>query len=69
MKIRRIEGFSAHAGKDELFNWVTNIKNTPRRVFITHGEEEAAEHFGKYLQEKTGWNTLVPDYKDTVVLD
>ena len=69
MKVRRIEGFSAHAGKDELFNWVTNIKKAPRRVFITHGEEKAAEHFGKYLQEETGWNILVPDYKDTVVLD
>ena len=69
MKVRRIEGFSAHAGKDELFNWVTNIKKAPRRVFITHGEEKAAEHFGKYLQEKTGWDTLVPEYKDTVVLD
>jgi len=69
MKIRRIEGFSAHAGKDELFNWVTNIKKVPRRVFITHGEEKAAEHFGEYLQEKTGWDTFVPEYKDVVVLD
>lgn len=69
MKIRRIEGFSAHAGKDELFNWVTNIKKAPRRVFITHGEEKAAKHFSEYLQEETGWNTHVPDYKDTVVLD
>jgi len=69
MKVKRIEGFSAHAGKNELFDWVTNIKKAPRKVFITHGEEEAAEHFSKYLQEKTGWSTLVPDYKDTVVLD
>ena len=69
MKIKRIEGFSAHAGKNELFDWVTNIKKPPRRVFITHGEKEAAEHFGEYLHEKTGWDTLVPDYKDTVVLD
>jgi metallo-beta-lactamase family protein len=69
LKVRRIEGFSAHAGKNELFDWVTNLKVTPRRVFITHGEEVAAEHFSKYLHEKTGWNTIVPDYKDTVALD
>jgi len=69
MKVKRIEGFSAHAGKNELFDWVTNLKKAPRRVFITHGEEDAAEHFSKYLQEKTGWNTFVPEYKDTVVLD
>lgn len=69
MKVKRIEGFSAHAGKDELFEWVTNIKKAPRRVFITHGEEKAAEHFSKYLHEKTGWNTFVPEYKDEVILD
>ncbi|MBU0529872.1 MBL fold metallo-hydrolase, partial [bacterium] len=69
MKVKRIEGFSAHAGKNELFDWVTNIKKAPRRVFITHGEEEAAMHFSKYLQEETGWDTFVPEYKDTVVLD
>jgi len=69
MKVKRIEGFSAHAGKNELFDWVTNIKNAPRRVFITHGEEEAAIHFSNYLQEKTEWDTFVPEYKDTVVLD
>ncbi len=69
MKVKRIEGFSAHAGKNELFDWVTNIKKAPRKVFITHGEETAAEHFSKYLHEKTGWHTLVPEYKDKVVLD
>ncbi len=69
MKVKRIEGFSAHAGKDELFDWVTNIKKAPRRIFITHGEEKAAEHFSKYLHEKTGWNTFVPEYKETVILD
>ena len=68
MNVRRIEGFSAHAGKDELFNWVTSIKNTPRRVFVTHGEPESSEHFSEYLQKEKGWDTLVPEYKDTVVL-
>jgi metallo-beta-lactamase family protein len=69
MKVKRIEGFSAHAGKDELFDWIMNIKKAPRRIFITHGEENAAEHFSKYLHENTSWNTFVPEYKDSVILD
>jgi metallo-beta-lactamase family protein len=69
MKVRRIEGFSAHAGKQELFDWVTHLKKDPRRVFITHGEEEAAEHFSKFVYNATEWNTFVPEYKDTVILD
>lgn len=69
MAVRRIEGFSAHAGKQELFDWVTHLKKNPQKVFITHGEEEAAEHFSNYLHDTTGWKTYVPEYKDTVTLD
>jgi len=69
LKIRRIEGFSAHAGKQELFNWVTHLKKDPKQVIITHGEEEAALHFSEFLNEKTEWKTIVPEYKDTLTLN
>lgn len=69
LKIRRIEGFSAHAGKQELFDWITHLKKMPTQVIITHGEEEAATHFSKYLEDATGWKTIVPEYKETVILN
>ena len=68
-KISRIEGFSAHAGKQELFDWITHLKQAPKQVFLTHGEEDAAIHFSKYLQNATGWKTVVPKYKETVTLN
>lgn len=69
LKISRIEGFSAHAGKQELFNWVTHLKKAPKEIFITHGEEKAALHFSEFLHDETGWKTFVPEYKDTVTLN
>jgi metallo-beta-lactamase family protein len=33
---------SGHADRDELLRWVAGAKQPPRRVFVTHGEPEAA---------------------------
>ncbi len=68
-RIAQIGGFSAHADRDDLLRWLEGIKVDPKRVFITHGEEKAAEHFSTFLHEKTGFETHVPTYGETVRLD
>jgi len=66
--IEKIDGFSAHADRDGLLAWLSDIRVPPRCVFVTHGEEKAATSFAKVLNERTGWTTKVPQYKDTVEL-
>jgi metallo-beta-lactamase family protein len=66
--IEKIDGFSAHADRDGLLAWLADIRVPPRCVFVTHGEEKAATSFAKILNERTGWTTKVPRYKDTVKL-
>ncbi len=68
-RIARINGFSAHADKEELLEWLSELKNTPRKIFVVHGESESANEFGDYIREKTGWQVAVPAYQDEVVLD
>lgn len=68
-KIVQMNGFSAHADKQELFHWLSAIKNQPRGVFVVHGEEEVSTGFADYLKDKLGWNVSVPQYKDEVILD
>ncbi|MBN1126334.1 MAG: MBL fold metallo-hydrolase [Sedimentisphaerales bacterium] len=68
-RIERVHGFSAHAGQDELFAWLRNLKKPPRGVFVVHGEAEAAENFGQYLRDQTGWEVTVPEYKDSITLE
>ena len=68
-KIVRIHGFSAHADKEELLNWLKGLQTPPRAVFVIHGEAESASHFCNYLKEQTGWNVSVPAYQDEVILD
>jgi len=67
--IEKISGFSAHADREELYRWISSLKSPPRKVFVTHGEEKAAESFREFLSGKTGWDCMVPEYEQEVVLD
>jgi len=68
-RIERIGGFSAHADRNELYRWLSSLKEPPRKVFMTHGEESAAIALQQFIAEKTGWDCVVPDYEQEVVLD
>ena len=68
-RIAQIQGFSAHADRDELVKWITGLKSAPRHVFTVHGESETVASYAAFLKEKTGWNVSVPSYLDEVPLD
>ncbi len=68
-KAVQIHGFSAHADRDELLKWLSKLSVNPKRVFVTHGEVKAAEQFGEFLKEKTGFETTVPSYNTRVRLE
>lgn len=68
-RIVRIHGFSAHADRNELLDWLKELEAPPRGVFVVHGETKSALSFGDYAREQTGWNVTVPQYQDQVVLD
>ncbi len=63
-RIEKINGFSAHADRNELFGWISALKEAPRHLFVTHGESEAAKEFGEYINLKTGWDVSIPEYCD-----
>jgi len=67
-RVTKINGFSAHADRDELMRWLTALQSPPRQVFITHGEQESTEAFAQTVKEKTGWDAHVATYKETVKL-
>ncbi|WP_372793989.1 MBL fold metallo-hydrolase RNA specificity domain-containing protein [Pontiella sp.] len=68
-RVAKISGFSAHADQNELYQWISSIKKPPRKIFITHGEEKQAAAFAEFLTGKTGWDCLVPEYEQEVMLD
>jgi metallo-beta-lactamase family protein len=60
--IEKIGGFSAHADWKEVVRWLEGMPSPPRRVFVTHGEPEAAEAMAKRIRERFGWTIEVPQY-------
>jgi metallo-beta-lactamase family protein len=67
--IERIHGFSGHADRDELIDWLSGIEKQPKKVFIVHGETETASSFKEFLADKKGWDVSVPKYKQKIILD
>ncbi|MFQ6121909.1 MAG: MBL fold metallo-hydrolase RNA specificity domain-containing protein [Dehalococcoidales bacterium] len=68
-RIAQLQGFSAHADRDELFRWLSRLKRPPRQLFVVHGEAESAQRFSDFLGEKTGWRISVPEFGTEVLLE
>ena len=68
-RVVQLNGFSAHADRNQLLKWLSSLQRPPRCVFVTHGEPSAAQHFALLVRDKTGCNTVVPKYQDKVLLD
>lgn len=58
-----LNGFSAHADRDELLAWHGAIK--PKRTILVHGEEEVMETFAKSLH---GTKVVIPTQGDAIEL-
>ena len=67
--VARIEGFSAHADRDELLRWLGGLQKPPRAAFVVHGERQAAESFAALLREKVGGRVAVPAYREEARLE
>ncbi len=67
-RIVRIRGFSAHADRNELVRWLSDLEKPPRRVFLAHGERDAARSLGELVAERLGWEFEVPGYRNEYVL-
>ena len=61
-RTEKIGGFSAHADWKEVVRWLEDMPSPPRRVFVTHGEPEAAEAMAGHIRDRFGWQTEVPQY-------
>ena len=61
-RIEYLSNLSAHADYLEILDWLGNFTSAPRKVFITHGEPEAASSLQQKINERFGWDCLVPTY-------
>ncbi len=66
-KVEVINGFSAHADRDELLEWASHFRKPPERTFVVHGDEEPALSFAQALRDELGFgNVVVPEMHQSV---
>lgn len=59
-QVANLQMLSAHADADELIRWASGITTPPRRVFVVHGEPQAADTLRRRLDREFGWQATVP---------
>ncbi len=61
--IVQIEGFSGHAGRKELMQWLDGAAKKPKQIFLSHGEGDVLHSFSDSLVQ-AGYNVTVPSLLD-----
>lgn len=67
-EIVQIENISAHADSNEMLDWLAHLKKAPRKLFITHGETEAAQALKTRIEQQFHWKCEIPSYLDSAIL-
>ncbi|RJQ25951.1 MAG: MBL fold metallo-hydrolase [Peptococcaceae bacterium] len=66
--IRLMECYSAHADQQGLMKWVRKFNPVPRRIFVAHGEPEAAGVLAGLINAELGPVAAVPAWLESVDL-
>jgi len=59
---------SAHADSDEILAWLRTAPRPPRKVFVTHGEPDAADALRARIEHELDWPAHFPEFLEQVEL-
>ena len=68
-KVRTLSNLSAHADYEEILSWLGGSKIQPKKIFVTHGEPEAAAALKERIQEKFKFNCQIPSQDQEFTLE
>lgn len=65
-KIHCIDSLSAHGDQSDLLGWMSHLKNTPKAVYLIHGEPQAQAVFAQKIEDQFGWPVHIPQLHETI---
>lgn len=68
-EIRYLDAFSGHADKVGLLDWIEQIKQKPKNIFLVHGEYSGQQIFRSEILNRFGINSVIPDLEETYTAD
>jgi len=58
--IERVDGFSGHADYLETLAWLMGFNRPPERIFLVHGEPDAASALHDHISKQYAWKSVIP---------
>ena len=68
-KIAKIRGYSGHADRDQLLNFVSEGSSKVKRVFVAMGEERSSLFLVQRLRDYLGLNAVAPELNEQIEID
>ncbi|MEK9183561.1 MAG: MBL fold metallo-hydrolase [Patescibacteria group bacterium] len=60
-KVKAISGYSAHADKPQLLNWIKPQRQNLKNIFLVQGEEKEGNVLAQALKDELAINAMLPD--------
>jgi metallo-beta-lactamase family protein len=60
--------FSVHADREELLSWLGELPETPRTVYVVHGEPEASSALAAQVRKQLDCAVVVPRMGERVMV-
>ena len=64
-EVRNLQMLSAHADASEILRWLSGFRRPPKKTFIVHGEPNASDALRLRIQDKLGWDCVIPEMMET----
>jgi metallo-beta-lactamase family protein len=64
LEVRQIHGFSGHADRNELLDWLSRMPNGPKKVAVVHGGNQVSQRFAEDIRSRFGCPVAVPEFRD-----
>lgn len=55
-----VEGLSAHGDQKDLIYWLKDLKASPEKIFLVHGEESALKGLKEKIENDLGYEVIQP---------
>lgn len=68
-QIEQVSGYSGHADYNEILAWLMGFNKAPERIFLVHGEPDAATALAEKIRERFGWDVVIPKMGDHFEID
>lgn len=63
-----INGFSAHAGQQQILDWLGHFRSNGMQVFLVHGEYSGQQTLAQRIQDAYGVAVSIPEYLEEIFL-